>query len=1182
MKKLLTTMSAVALAMGLYANAPEPAPLSGTSFEGLAAGAYDIKQGGTSAAGGELGTFVDGTTTYWETNSTATLEVVNEESSVGTRPEAFDSYNQYNYLSIKTTLGNPVSRFIDSDHSQSVAIGDGLYFDSLVKFTAFDDDPLVVTNNEKLAIWLKEVYDNGDSADPTATNLMITAGYLNADGSATVSNYTCSVDSSVHLNDGGWHRVTVKMLNTMFNGVTAPGFVVFIDEKPAKSSATKFVVPSGASLTDNAKAFNDDGALFPSALSIDASGATAIKAVDFDGQGCVDDIVFTTKAPNFAKDYEYFTVALGANVMSAVLDITVDDGAHYASTTLTATDETGISTNLVYAEGVGVRFGAITYAAGYMASATNSTANVTYQNDTFFPGTGEQSVTLTAKAAGAYVGDTPYGTLAEAIDVANAADSDCTLKLAADATAGVRFSNPNSGVTITLDLAGNEIAAATTDPAAILVEGGAVSIIDSVGGGKVTAAEVETDVLGHAVVADGGTVTITAGTYDGDIIDASITGGGFLVSYKGNTVNTKAALDGMIVGNYEAKINPGTNYYVLVEPLPVVAEHPWYDSANNGGPVAIVFAENLPSQDTSIVSAFHGQGSGSYLGLTYTTGPKQFDLFGVDGTNALTTIHSVAKADLPQLPVPGLRGVAISEALGVAMTLSYYGTNTMYTFPLTPLVGGNGQKAVSKPDTHAFDAAAFSPEGNYLFSNAIVGESSNQFYVKWSVSVDDNTGALALTKVGSISAGGRGRNLAYANINGRDLVFGLVDTGKVVVMDMTGDDTSAWTATDLITGLPAHSYGSLCVSGVNVVDSQGNPATPHLTVATSTNNGTTKVDVLNVYALTVPASGAVSASLVRSFDEDAMARAGFGDISDAQRYGNTVYVTDDEATIYFARPDCKLYAAQYGPYYDVTFTYGLDHSSSIINRYAYGVTPTAPNVAIAVPGYNVAWPTFSPVTDDVTYAAQYSLVTYTITYKDNEGNAFTAEDWAENYTAPTTFTVAAPATLPVAANIARDGVQFNGWTNSVGTTIAATTAGIYEDLEIFADFTVLGPTYPSYIDTSDSTIKGQYDTWAEANNVPAGANDYEAAFLLNVAPAAADQTLDVTAIAISGTTVTITLDHSGLNGYVYVYEATTVAGLASATPVQVTESAGVITRTSSDSAKFYKIVVSANPVVIQQ
>ena len=319
-------------------------------------------------------------------------------------------------------------------------------------------------------------------------------------------------------------------------------------------------------------------------------------------------------------------------------------------------------------------------------------------------------------------------------------------------------------------------------------------------------------------------------------------------------------------------------------------EHPWYEN-----PKAVVLASNLPGQTGNYVYAFHGQGQDEYLGLTYSTSPLQFDLFRVDGTNAPTVLRSVAASSLS---TPGFRGVAISKTLGVAMTLAYEKTTTMYSFPLS----GGSPAAVSKPGTHSFDSAAFSPDGQYLFSNALNGESSNQYYVKWSVS----GGGATLTKVGSIGVGGRGRNLAYARIGGRDLVFAMVDDGKISVIDMTGNSASAWTAANLVTGLPAHSYGSLCVSGVN---SPG--ATPHLTVATSTNNGATKADVLNVYALTVPASGAVSASLVRSFDEDAMTAAGFGDISDANRYGNTVYVSDDEKTVYLARPDGKLYAAQY-------------------------------------------------------------------------------------------------------------------------------------------------------------------------------------------------------------------------------------------------------------------------------
>ena len=355
------------------------------------------------------------------------------------------------------------------------------------------------------------------------------------------------------------------------------------------------------------------------------------------------------------------------------------------------------------------------------------------------------------------------------------------------------------------------------------------------------------------------------------------------------TFDRRTYPDTIIVTNAPAATNPEPG----PEPDPVVPKHVWYEN-----PQAVVLAQNLPGQSVDIVHAFHGQGQGEYLGLTYSTNPLQFDLFGVNGTNTPTRLRSVAAAELEN---PGLRGVAVSKTLGIAMTLAYATTTKMYAFPLN---GGN-PIAVTKLNTHSFDSAAFSPDGRYLFSNALNGESSNQYYVKWSVSIAN--GVVTLTKVGSISARGRGRNLAYARIGGRDLVFGMVDAGKIVVLDMTGDIQSTWTATDMITDLPTHSYGSLCVSGVNTAG-----ATPHLTVATSFNNGATKGDVLNVYELTVPSTGAVSASLVKSFNEDALTAAGFGDISDANRYGNTVYVTDDETTIYLARPDGKLYVSSAG------------------------------------------------------------------------------------------------------------------------------------------------------------------------------------------------------------------------------------------------------------------------------
>lgn len=125
-----------------------------------------------------------------------------------------------------------------------------------------------------------------------------------------------------------------------------------------------------------------------------------------------------------------------------------------------------------------------------------------------------------------------------------------------------------------------------------------------------------------------------------------------------------------------------------------------------------------------------------------------------------------------------------------------------------------------------------------------------------------------------------------------------------------------------------------------------------------------------------------------------------------------------------------------------------------------------------------------------------------------------------------------------------------------------------------------GGSYPSYIDTTDDTIKGKYDAWAQTYGADTG-SAYEAAFLLNVDPDTGDTTLDATNIVISGTTVTITIDHEGVNGYPYVLQAATLDGLKTATPTPATIGAGgVITLTSSAAAQFFKVGVSATPIAV--
>ena len=101
-------------------------------------------------------------------------------------------------------------------------------------------------------------------------------------------------------------------------------------------------------------------------------------------------------------------------------------------------------------------------------------------------------------------------------------------------------------------------------------------------------------------------------------------------------------------------------------------------------------------------------------------------------------------------------------------------------------------------------------------------------------------------------------------------------------------------------------------------------------------------------------------------------------------------------------------------------------------------------------------PSKTEQTATVTNGYAFATVTtsadlFTITYKNADGSGFT--DFIDGYEAPTTFTVAEPATLPTAANIDQENFLFNAWTNESGKVTS--TAGIIGDLTVYADITKL-------------------------------------------------------------------------------------------------------------------------------
>lgn len=518
MKKLMTTLFAAAAAFGL--RAADPGAVSGTSFEGQPAGDYIITDGT-----GELPPALEEGQTYWETNETATLTVVNGTSAEGQfpgtginrRPLAFENDYQNQYLKIKTTLGNPVTRNVGTN-GLGIAIKkdgegayDGLYFDSLVKFTAFDSNPEIILGNDgKLAIWLEEKLNDNDV--PTKTNLVITAGYL--DGSQTrvvATNYVCDVDG-VNFNDGGWHRVTVKALDSIYKtGDAYPGFVVFVDGHYAMCEEGKGIT---GTLTDAAKSWNDVDALFPSAVQLGGSKQT-IASVSFDGQGEVDDLVFTTKAPSFAKDDEYFTITLDSNIASVTYQVDGEEDEVEITETTPITYTPGMKVRIVDADGKDAyMFDDVTPGSGV---GTETEESVLW----YVPSAAEQGITVNAKSAGAktIVGGVTnkYETVAAAFaDINNLEFSGSAVVIMSTSfDEGLSLTNANANVV--LDLAGNDITGVADEAAITLIDGTLLITNSTVAVGHVVGvpADGEDPAPAVALGVEGGLATIAGGCFDG-------------------------------------------------------------------------------------------------------------------------------------------------------------------------------------------------------------------------------------------------------------------------------------------------------------------------------------------------------------------------------------------------------------------------------------------------------------------------------------------------------------------------------------------------------------------------------------------------------------------------------------------------------------------------------------------
>ena len=531
MKKLMTMIAAAAMAFGLYAD--DEGFLSGTSFNSWQAGkpveppTTEGLEWSNISADSEIGE------AKW---------VASDFGQYGV-PAKYEGINPVNALNIKSAL----NAFATVSNATDAA-GAKIYVDTLVKFTAFDVDDTAElgTSDAKLGVWLKE------NEDGTQTNLFITAGVIEGTDVTSTQAYDCGPYTA-----GEWCRLTIKSLGEISSGYGVYGFVVFVNGSAVTALEKNPISYGTLPLTTLAQYYANEKCLFPSIVTQeDFSGV-----LGFAGQGAIDDLVFTTKAPVFAEDVASYTLKW--------------DETHMDHVKTNGADVVGHSPLVVYADAPV----SITFSWTGKDGKASGSKTITPAEGTF-----EITESDLDDAEAEFNGD-PL-TLEKAIEAANEAEADGTLKLLTEVDEKITIEN-TAEKTITLDLAGQNV---NVDGIVIETHSDVV-ITNSVDAGKVTGKvinkEEDTD------------LTIMAGTFDG-VVDAAgsdgyviIWGGRFLA-----TENEELAENAEIRPVGMTLVADGdTGYLIVGEPPVTKFAVTWDDSKANATAVAKVDNVEIDSGD---------------------------------------------------------------------------------------------------------------------------------------------------------------------------------------------------------------------------------------------------------------------------------------------------------------------------------------------------------------------------------------------------------------------------------------------------------------------------------------------------------------------------------------------------------------------------------------------------------
>ena len=499
MKKLMTMIGVAALAFGLHA---DDFVFNQTDFKDMPVGPFNVNM---DDKGGEQGTL------YWAGDA--------GDSEIKAVSEADDSPK---FLAIDNSA--PLFRTVNGQTADPQEIGTGVFADMHVKFTASDAaDPVVLADGSKLGIWVAA----DEEAETPTTNLMVRAASLvNGEETPVAADFTVAVADDFDFT--AEHRITIRAIEEISAAkLGMAGFVLYVDGAVVAAADEDYVDKIGFDAFNSVAApFYAKKQLFVSLVKAGTDAAQTIFGVGFKGTGELADVALADAehAPEFAKPAVDVTIAWGAGVT----------GFTYQGVA-TNVSEAGSVVVTLASPSVPVTLSGVTISDDYVDGGIKAEGLDKVEDGVWAFVEAPASLTMKTAPVAFTIGDKKYATFEDAL--ADAEDGDI-IKLAKSCVwEGEVAIDVGEGNEIVLDLAGETISANDYDDYDLfVVNNGKLTIIDSVGGGKIAVTGAEESLYAGIIYCDGGKAQIGLDSDDADkgvVVDALVGEAGALTILKG-------------------------------------------------------------------------------------------------------------------------------------------------------------------------------------------------------------------------------------------------------------------------------------------------------------------------------------------------------------------------------------------------------------------------------------------------------------------------------------------------------------------------------------------------------------------------------------------------------------------------------------------------------------------------